>query len=72
MLNEISKYVRKIFRNILPYNVQSWLTRNYETLYVVFMFLWIFGILEIIVSPVISAISNLIFKGVAFIVSLFI
>ena len=48
----------KIFRNILPYNAQEWLTRNYFTLYWVFMILWIFGLLEVIVSPVISVIMQ--------------
>ena len=62
----------KIFRNLLPYKAQSWLTRNYQTLYMVFMILWIFGFLEIIVSPVIDVISGLLFKGVSFIISLFI
>ncbi len=61
----------KIFRNILPYNLQNWLIRNYQTLYVIFLILWIFGFLEIIVSPVISTISNLIFSVVTHIVSLF-
>lgn len=62
----------KIFRHLLPYRVQEWLTNNYATLYYVFMILWIFGILEIIVSPVISIISNILFKGVGAIFSLFI
>lgn len=62
----------KIFRHLLPYRVQEWLTNNYATLYYVFMILWFFGVLEIIVSPVISVISNLLFQGVGAIFSLFI
>ncbi len=62
----------KIFRHLLPYRVQEWLTNNYATLYYVFMILWVFGILEIVVSPVISVISNMLFKGVGAIFSLFI
>ena len=62
----------KIFRHLLPYRVQEWLTNNYATLYYVFMILWIFGILEIVVSPVISVISNMLFKGVGAVFSLFI
>ena len=62
----------KIFRNILPYKVQSWLIRNYQTLYMIFLILWIFGLLERIVSPVISVISNVIFKVVTAIVLLFV
>lgn len=48
----------KIFRNLLPYNARVWLERNYQTLTMVFMILWIFGILEIIVAPVISFITK--------------
>lgn len=62
----------KIFRNIMPYNVKVWLDRNYQTLYMVFMLLWIFGILEIIVSPVISVVSNAIFSIVRILVGIFI
>ena len=62
----------KIFRHLLPYKVQQWLNNNYSTLYYVFMILWIFGILEYIVSPVIGVISNLLFQGVGKIFSLFI
>lgn len=62
----------KIFRNFLPYKAKEWLNRNYQTLYTVFLILWFFGFLEIIVSPVISVISNGIFIGVNFIISLFI
>ena len=60
----------KIFRNILPYKVQEWLTRNYYTLYMVFMILWILGFLEIVVSPVIQVISNGLFFVVIKIVGL--
>lgn len=62
----------KIFRNILPYKAQSWLDRNYQTLYMIFMILWFFGYLEIIVSPVISVISNVMFIGIEWLVTLFI
>ncbi len=62
----------KIFRNFLPYRAKDWLNRNYQTLYTVFLLLWFFGILEIIVSPVISFLSNALFTGVGYIVALFI
>lgn len=62
----------KIFRNIMPFAVKDWLDRNYQTLYMVFMILWIFGILEIIVSPVISIISDVIFSVVRIVVGIFI
>lgn len=53
----------KIFRNILPYNAQSWLDRNSQTLYIIFMVLWIFGFLGTLVSPVISVVQ----KGLYFV-----
>lgn len=62
----------KIFRNILPYNAQIWLNENYQTLYMIFMILWIFGSLEIIVAPVIKVISNVMFMAVEFVVNIFI
>ena len=62
----------KIFRNLLPYNVKDWLDRNYYTLYMVFMILWVFGFLEVIVAPVISFLSNGVFYIVENIVSFFI
>lgn len=62
----------KIFRNLLPYKAQEWLTRNYYTMYTIFMILWIVGVLEIIVSPIISFISGALFTIVETIVGIFI
>lgn len=62
----------KIFRNILPYRVQEWLDSNYQTLYMVFLILWIFGFLGVIVSPVINLVSNGIFFVVNNLIGLFI
>lgn len=62
----------KIFRNILPYKAKEWLSRNYQTLYSVFILLWIFGVLELIVSPVIAFISNALMYGMSYIIALFI
>lgn len=61
----------KIFRNILPYNALEWLDRNSNTLQLIFMILWITGLLGYIVSPVVTVISNLLFKGVGAIFGLF-
>ena len=58
----------KIFRNILPYKAQDWLTRNYQTLCLAFMLLWIFGALERIVTPVIAVINDGLFYMVEIIV----
>ena len=62
----------KIFRNFLPYRAKDWLSRNYQTLYTVFILLWIFGVLEIIVSPVIAFLSNGLMYGMSYIITLFI
>lgn len=62
----------KIFRNLLPYRAQEWLTKNYYTMYTIFMILWIFGVLEVIVSPVISVISKGLFIGVQTVIGFFI
>lgn len=62
----------KIFRNLLPYKAQEWLTRNYYTMYTIFMILWIFGFLEVIVSPVISFISSGLFRIVEAVIGIFI
>ena len=62
----------KIFRNLLPYKIKYWLDRNYQTFTAIFMLLWIFGVLEIIVAPIISILSDLMFSGVSFIIKLFI
>lgn len=62
----------KIFRNVLPYKAQTWLDRNYPTLYMIFMILWIFGFLEIIVAPVINLVTKGMMYVSSFIVGLFI
>lgn len=61
----------KIFRNVLPYNAIQWLDRNSNTLQLVFMILWITGLLGYVVSPVVSWISNLLFTGVGTIFGVF-
>ena len=61
----------KIFRKFLPYSAIEWLDTNSNTLQLIFLFLWAFGILSRIVSPIISVISNLLFKFVGLIFSIF-
>ena len=46
----------KIFSKFLPYNVKAWLDRNMQYIYLIFLILWITGILSYIVSPVINVI----------------
>lgn len=61
----------KIFRHILPYRAQEWLDRNAHTLNIIFIVLWITGLLGSFVSPIIGVIEYGIFAGVTKIVSLF-
>lgn len=61
----------KIFRHILPYNALEWLDRNEQTLYLIFMLLWITGTLRYLVNPVIQAVETGIFWTVSHIVSIF-
>lgn len=62
----------KIFRKILPGSVNRWLDINMQYIYLVFMLLWITGMLSIVVSPVINAIYNGMNYAVAAIFNLFI
>lgn len=48
----------KIFRNILPYKAQEWLDRYSYTLNIVFIILWITGLLSVVVAPVINVIEK--------------
>ena len=52
----------KIIKPFLPENIKVWF-ENYGQLFeMVFVVLWILGILGLIVSPIISGVSDLIFK----------
>ena len=62
----------KIFRHILPYRAKEWLDRNSQTLHLIFMVLWITGMLGNVVSPIIGVVESGIFWIVTKIVSLFI
>ncbi len=61
----------KIFRNLLPYNAQAWLDRNAQTLSIIFIVLWITGLLGTFVSPVINVVENGLYWLVVKIVTLF-
>lgn len=62
----------KIFRRFLPSKVNYWLDTNMQYIYLVFMLLWISGLLSVVVSPVINAIYNGMNYAVAAIFNLFI
>ncbi len=61
----------KIFRHILPYKAQQWLDRNSYILNMIFLLLWFFGLLGVVVSPVINVVYKGIFTAVSAIFSLF-
>ena len=62
----------KIFRLVMPYKVKEWIDNNMQTIYMVFMILWIAGLLGKLVSPVIDLVYDGIFYVVGQIFSLFI
>lgn len=62
----------KIFRRFLPYSAIEWLDKNQQILYMIFMLLWITGLLGKLVSPVISVVFQIIFKVVGTIFGIFI
>lgn len=61
----------KIFLQFLPYNAQRWLDEKQGIIYLVFIILWISGILGYIVAYPISWIQNFIFNIVGAVFSLF-
>jgi len=54
----------KIFATILPYNAKRWIENNYQTIYFVFIILWITGLLGRITSPVVGVLYKLITMGI--------
>ena len=54
----------KIFANILPYNAKRWIETNYQTIYYIFVILWITGLLSRITSPIVGILYELITTGV--------
>ena len=57
----------KIFRMFMPYNVKSWLDKYQSIFYMIFLILWVTGLLGIIVSPVIDVVEVVLFKLMGFI-----
>ena len=54
----------KILKNFLPYRAKAWMESNEYLFYMIFLALWIFGILGNIVSPLINVVSNLLISGI--------
>ncbi|MGN1298713.1 MAG: site-2 protease family protein [Candidatus Scatovivens sp.] len=62
----------KIFRLIMPNKMKNWIDDNMQTIYLIFIVLWITGLLSYVVSPVIDGVYNGIFYLIGKIFSLFI
>ena len=50
----------KILMHFLPYNAKNWFLNNQHTFYIVFMVLWITGMVSYIISPII----NVVYAGI--------
>ena len=61
----------KIFRRILPYRAIEWLDSNANTLQLIFMILWITGLLAYIVSPVVNTLFIFLFSCIGTIFGVF-
>ena len=48
----------KILKHFLPYNAKVWFENNSQTFYIIFLVLWITGIVSYIISPVISVVYD--------------
>lgn len=57
----------KIFRNFMPYSVKEWIDRYQNIFYILFIILWVTGIAGRIISPIVTLLSNGLFKLVALI-----
>lgn len=62
----------KIFRLVLPYKAKQFLDDNMQTIYLIFIVLWVTGILSKLVSPVINVVYSGIFNLVELLFGLFI
>lgn len=52
----------KILKPFLPYNAKTWFEDNERIFYIIFVILWITGIAGTIISPIIGAVFNSLFK----------
>ena len=48
----------KILMHFIPYSAKDWFERNSQIFYIIFMALWITGILGSVISPIITVIYN--------------
>lgn len=48
----------KILNGFLPYNARNWMDSHSQIFEIIFVALWIVGILSLIISPIITAVNN--------------
>lgn len=61
----------KIFIKFIPYKLKYWFQQNEQMLYMIFLLLWITGLAGKIVSPVISIVTQGIFKFIGLFFKMF-
>ena len=61
----------KILMHFLPYNAKTWFMNKQHMFYIVFLLLWITGLVGYIINPVINLVSQGIYSLVAGIFSIF-
>lgn len=54
----------KILKNFLPYKAKVWMESNGYLFYIIFLVLWVLGILGAIISPLINLVGNLLMQGI--------
>ena len=54
----------KIIKAFLPYNARVWFENNEKIIEIVFVVLWIMGILSRIISPIIGVVYSALIKGI--------
>lgn len=56
----------KILKNFLPYNAKAWFENKEGLFYIIFIILWVSGFAGQIITPVIGAITKLLFKMIGY------
>ena len=54
----------KILKKFLPYRARAWMESNEYLFYILFLVLWVLGILGNIISPLITLLGNLLVSGI--------
>ena len=48
----------KVIKPLLSFNVRTWFENNEQIIQIIFVLLWVFGVLGIIITPAISVVAN--------------